>query len=372
MNRRLPKVAHWLTMSQDQVLDKFMILPHAYQDGQGQNRFVYVPGSRSDRVLLVAHADTVWGQLPINVGYADGILFSKNRLKEFKYINKWNTEITKYGVGLGADDRAGCAIVWELRKLGHSILITSGEEEGCIASKRLIADDYWSKLINTRHSFAVQFDRRGFNDIVFYNVGTKKFAQYVKENTGYKPVSGNSTDIKILCKDICGVNMSCGYHDEHNSGEKLVIDQWMNTLQTAKNWLSQPKIETFPLDPTDKFEITYPTTTTNYGQSYHSPYGPYGPYGDGEDWNALYQARQQQQKRSDVISTEPKSSTTTVFVSTERGLVPKEVHEAYKAVGEALGKRGQKIFKCRVCGTMMSLKEWAECHFKCYKCKCEI
>ena len=36
-----------------------------------------------------------------------------------------------YDEGIGADDRAGCAILWLLKDSGHSLLVTNGEEIGC-------------------------------------------------------------------------------------------------------------------------------------------------------------------------------------------------------------------------------------------------
>ena len=49
------------------VLKVFADLPGAicHLDGD-KNNFVYVPGTREDRVLLVAHADTVWDEQYIN------------------------------------------------------------------------------------------------------------------------------------------------------------------------------------------------------------------------------------------------------------------------------------------------------------------
>ena len=47
--------------SADEVLYKFKNLPRAISRFDGDKRnFVYIPGTREDRVLLVAHADTVW------------------------------------------------------------------------------------------------------------------------------------------------------------------------------------------------------------------------------------------------------------------------------------------------------------------------
>ncbi len=259
---KLPYVSKWLKMPQNEVLDKFQGLTGSFTDGKGQERFVYVPGTRKDRVLLVAHSDTVWSTLPIKLSYADGILFSGNRNQTVKYKRKDYT-YTKNGIGIGADDRAGCAIVWKLRDLGHSLLITSGEESGCIAAKFIMSSDWWRKEL-ANHQFAVEFDRRGKNDIVFYDVGTNKFVEYVKKETGYTPQSGSVTDISHLCRDICGVNMSVGYYSEHTSDERLVVDQWINTYKVARKWLSSKDIEKFPMDSKDKFNI----------------WGGYSSYGD--------------------------------------------------------------------------------------------
>ena len=36
--------------------------------------------------------------------------------------------------GIGADDRAGCAMLWLLRDSGHSLLILDGEEHGQVGA----------------------------------------------------------------------------------------------------------------------------------------------------------------------------------------------------------------------------------------------
>lgn len=239
---RLPPVCSWMRMSQDNVLDKFHGLVDAFSDGkmENQQKFIYIPGTRSDRVLLVAHADTVWNSLNIDLGYANDTVFSTGRNAKINYINKKKKIIgSRVGKGIGADDRAGCYIVWKLRESGHSILITSGEEIGCITSKFIMGSSWWRKEI-AKHNFAIQFDRRGRDDIVFYDVGTEKFAEYIKSNTGYKPENGTFTDIRILCKDICGVNMSVGYFSEHTPDEMLYVPYMENTLRIARDMLAKP------------------------------------------------------------------------------------------------------------------------------------
>jgi hypothetical protein len=256
----MPLVANWLQMGQDEVLDKFQTLPGSFTDGKGQERFVYVPGTRKDRVLLVAHADTVWRGELIQLGYADGIIFSKRRMAEYERIGKNNCVCKKHGVGIGADDRAGCFIAWNLRDLGHSILITSGEEIGCVASNFIMINPWWHEELS-KHNYAIQFDRRGYNDAVFYNVGTNAFAEYIKKETGYKPQEGSYTDIRVLCKKICGVNLSVGYYDEHRPEEKLIVDQMLNTLLVTRDMISKENLPQFLQDQKDLFVYQYPKSS---------------------------------------------------------------------------------------------------------------
>jgi hypothetical protein len=203
-----------------QVFDCFSGLEGAQFHNESENpleHFVYVPGTRpvESRVLLVAHADTVWDE---------------------EYGND-----DEEG-GIGADDRAGCAIVWILHQLGlgHSLLITSGEEQGQQGAHAAIA--HMRGEIQEKHVFAVQFDRRNATDIKFYHVATPGFEQYVLQKTGYTmPDRASRTDICVLCNpniNFNGANLSVGYYDEHTNEESINEDEWLNTLQVARTWLS--------------------------------------------------------------------------------------------------------------------------------------
>lgn len=219
---------NWLVSSQDEIMDKFASLPHAFADGSNSERFVYIPGTRDDRVLLVAHSDTVWNDKKIVVKYYNDTYYSAQE-----------------NIGIGADDRAGCAILWYLRNLGHSLLITSGEEIGCKTSKWMMQNDWWKDEINKKHQFAIQFDRRGRTNVVFYDVSSKDFEKYILENTQYSREMGFGTDIKHLCKTLCGVNISVGYYREHNPSEVLLFSQWHHTLYIAQNLLKLQNIPRF-------------------------------------------------------------------------------------------------------------------------------
>lgn len=228
-------VSEWMKMPRDGVIEKFGTIPGAILNGSGDTAFCYIPGTRDDRVLLVAHADTVWcnrnKEENIELSYSNGTIFSKVP-----------------HVGIGADDRAGCSIVWDLQKMGHSILVLTGEESGCRGSKWLMRSEEWAAEIE-QHNFAVQFDRRGSNDLVFYEVGSPDFKRYCNSVTPYTTAQGSYTDIVELCDKICGVNMSVGYYNEHQASEHLKTAQFARTLQVAKEWLKRSNLPRFIKPP---------------------------------------------------------------------------------------------------------------------------
>lgn len=219
--------------SSDDVFRKFQTIPGADFRGDSPERFLFIEGTRKNRVVLVAHADTVW--------HGDQNISAPCLVQENGIIKNKNG-------GLGADDRAGCAMIWLLKDLGHSILITDGEESGRQGSNWLMSNclDIANK-INKDHQFAVQLDRRNGTDYKCYNVGTDEFREYVEAQTKYKePDRSSFTDIVTICRDICGVNLGIGYHNEHCSCESLNINEWKHTLDVCRRWLSQDNLPKFP------------------------------------------------------------------------------------------------------------------------------
>lgn len=182
--------------------------------------------------MLIAHTDTVWdgeSGYPGRVRYQNGVYCSR-----------------RPEIGIGADDRAGCALVWELRDLGHSVLLVSGEEDGCKGSYWLADQnpDILDEL--NRHRFLVQFDRQGRAEFKCYDVGTTAFRTYVHTQTGFtEPDRRSTTDIRVLARGICGVNLSVGYHDEHCPEERLVYADWAYTHQIGRRWLEQTPLPRF-------------------------------------------------------------------------------------------------------------------------------
>ena len=234
------------------VFERFLQLPGAAIHGSGRERVLYVEGARpieAGRCLLVAHADTVWDD------YWGGATNTTNAATAGGQLVETNGIIRSADParGLGADDRAGLAILWLLRDLGHSLMVTDLEEQGRLGSTYLRnhEPEVLSK-INRDHAFAIQFDRRNSRDYKCYDVGSEEFRSYLCDRTGYaEPDRRSFTDICTLCdprgggERMCGVNLSIGYYDEHSEDEHLVVAEWLHTLHLARHWLSQPAIPCF-------------------------------------------------------------------------------------------------------------------------------
>ena len=127
--------------------------------------------------------------------------------------------------------------------------VRRGEEYGGIGAGFLISafpelfDD-----LNRRHRFVIELDRRGGGDFKCYDVGTESFRAYVGATTSFtEPDRSSFTDIVFLCRDICGANLSCGYHDEHTASEHIVKKEWHHTLTLLRTWLAADELPKFPL-----------------------------------------------------------------------------------------------------------------------------
>lgn len=233
-------------MESKAILDRFLNIPISSSQGvfeifaqlpgavwrkgeQPLQQFVYVPGTRTDRVVLVAHADTVWDNFygrprEAVLRYEDGIYSSGNPL-----------------CGIGADDRAGCAMVWALRHSGHSLLILDGEEKGKIGANYLRKSH--KKLFRelNRHRFMLELDWAGAGGCLFNQVdNTPAFKAYIQ--TAYTDSQHKGgCDLQILCRDVCGANLSVGWNFCHTPKEQLDLAQWEENLQNLTEFLANPQ-----------------------------------------------------------------------------------------------------------------------------------
>lgn len=199
-------------------------------------------------VAVVAHADTVFKDLPCEIYYDT----EKNVM--------WSPQ------GLGADDRAGVFAIFKLINEYHvkpHVIITTGEESGCIGSSKLIG-----KYENAPWSlkFMIQLDRRGEEDSVFYDCANYDFEDWVN-NFGFKTNYGSFTDISIIAPTwgVAAVNFSVGYISEHSATERLFVDHLFNTIDKTANILTYvqshgdvPNFE-YKESPSTMWAADYPT-----------------------------------------------------------------------------------------------------------------
>ncbi len=254
--------------STTEIFDIFRNLPNSVYRESGindQEKFCYIEGTRPDKVLLVAHADTVWHERVSK--FPNLISYKRNNIHKPQIIE--GVIETTSDVGIGADDRSGIAILWLLKDMGHSLLIVDGEERGMIGSSWLI--DYNKDIaekINNEHSFVIQFDRKGSSDFKCYSVGSEEFREYLKKETLYsEPERFSFTDICTLCYKVVGVNISVGYYNEHTAREILVIREWIHTLNMVRNWLSKPNLPRFEINDKERDWDRYDDLEFSYRSS---------------------------------------------------------------------------------------------------------
>jgi len=223
------------------VLERFAKINGAMAvfDG-GKNNFVYVPGTRKDRVLLVAHADTVWDSAycPTMREFIQQVIFEDGVYRGA--IHKCGNE---HDIGLGADDRSGCAMLELLKDSGHSLLVLDGEEHWPHASMYLRREYPMLFRELNEHAYAIQLDRCNSTDFKCYDIPvSEEFKSFIQEETGYEDAGVSScTDIVHLCDNMCGVNLSVGYYNEHHADEWLVYEEWLHTLNVVRRLLEKPQ-----------------------------------------------------------------------------------------------------------------------------------
>lgn len=218
----------------DEVFDLFSSLPGAIrcEGANSLERFVYIPGTRKDRVLLTAHADTFWderyGMEPTeqdDLKFTIGIYCSSN---------------VKHG--LGADDRVGCAMLWGLRDCGHSILLTDGGEHGKLGA--LYLRKQHPKLfreINRTHRMILALDAPGSNCYRMDGVqNSDVFRLYVETKLDVTHgVMKGSCDMDVLCKQICGVNLGVGYVNPRHNTELFFVNGWNSLYRKLYDFLEE-------------------------------------------------------------------------------------------------------------------------------------
>jgi len=223
--------------SERQIIDKFISIPGSvyHTSNKPREEFVFIRGIRPDRVTLIAHCDTVF----------DNISEHQIKIEEGRIISA-----NEY-CGIGADDRAGCAMLWLLRNSGHNILIVNGEEATHIDSERkdsyfLIEDHPEIAKEIQESSFMLQFDRRKCNAYTCYNLPVSSdFVNYIENELNLVAEYRGWTDIIALSSKTiaenccCAANLSIAYYNAHKNDEYLVIEEWNEAFEKYKKFLKK-------------------------------------------------------------------------------------------------------------------------------------
>lgn len=197
------------------------VLSARYDKVTATPSFVYALGDIP--VALVAHADTVF-RIPPAIEN-----FFYDPVKDVL----WNPD------GAGADDRAGIfAILQLVRKYRFKphVIITTGEESGCIGAGKLIAH---MPQFPADLKFMIQLDRRNHEDAVYYDCDNPDFEEFITK-FGFKTEWGTLSDISLLAPTwkVAAVNLSVGYEDEHHEIERLHVNWLCETIEKVAQILN--------------------------------------------------------------------------------------------------------------------------------------
>ena len=178
-------------------------------------------------IVLAVHMDTVFDEK------------SRGRMMIF-YDEK--CRVFWSPMGLGADDRAGVAMILtlldETSLRPHLLFTTDEESKGDGAYQVAMRKE---ELFGNNIKYVIQLDRQGYKECVFYQCPNKAFEKYI--NTfGFITNYGTYTDISVICPEwnIAGVNLSVGYYYEHSYIEHFYLDSWIYTYKRVVEMLENP------------------------------------------------------------------------------------------------------------------------------------
>ena len=222
--------------------------------------YVYAQGTFP--VLLVAHMDTVHKTLPKQI-----------------YYDK-NTDSISSPQGIGGDDRCGVYMIFEvIKKFNCSVLFCEDEEIGGIGADKFTDTDLAKTL---KFNYAIEFDRMGRNDAVFYDCDNPEFEDFITQEF-YKTAYGTFSDISYLAPflECAAVNLSCGYYKAHTTNEYVVLKEMEDSIRAACNILERTT-------EADSFEYVEAVYTSRYNK--------YKYYEDDDDSMAYYMIEYQDEE----------------------------------------------------------------------------
>ena len=228
--KRLYLIDHESTNEHDMIsfiLNYCYKIPHlTFSIDKECNLFITKNTTNPEKyACVVAHMDTVHSFTSARE------LVIKNNIITARYI--------KSGLqcGLNADDCNGILVALQLLEAlpNLKVCFTTKEEIGGIGAEE--AANNIEFFLDVR--YLIQADRRGNDDLITHTNGidsaSEKFIDDIQpllEKYGYSEGIGTFTDVGILADEllISGVNVSCGYYNEHTYKEFCNINELNNCL----------------------------------------------------------------------------------------------------------------------------------------------
>lgn len=218
-----PRFVNLCRMTQKELKAFLQIeLKKYYHNVISQDGFLYVKGKQ--KVLLTAHMDTV----------------HKEPVKDFYELIKDGKHIISSPQGIGGDDRCGIYMILEIlrtTKLRPFILFCEDEEVGGDGSDKFTNTNFINDL--KKLYFLVELDRKGINDLVYYEDENEKFHEFCARVTGFRENYGSFSDISNLSPacSVSSVNISCGYYNQHTKDEYVVLEEMYNATKKVINMI---------------------------------------------------------------------------------------------------------------------------------------
>lgn len=253
-------------MTQDRVKKYVeMALKATHEDITVGDGFVFAKGTFP--VLLVAHMDTVHDLLPSLIVYDA------------------ENDSVSCAEGIGGDDRCGIYMILEIvKRYNCSVLFCEDEETGGVGAKKFTKTDLAKELT---FNYAIELDRRGKNDAVFYDCDNEEFEDFITSDY-YKTAYGSFSDISVVAPFLkcAAVNLSCGYYNAHTVSEYVVLSEMERGIKEVCKILARTTED-------DKFEYVEAKYSNWYsgsyykGSSYSSNYSWFDTY-DEDNYTYYY------------------------------------------------------------------------------------
>jgi putative aminopeptidase FrvX len=215
---------------------------NVYTNEQDGSKYIYATHSSEPiNITLIAHLDTMFSNGGKNIVCTGNLISSPQ--------------------GLGADDRAGVyGILQVIKKYKCNVLFVCDEEYGQKGSKNFVRSPYFDEFTKT-NNFLISLDLSGKNRMKFYDTTNKDFINAISKITNFKIEDSGThiADLSILVKGyksdttgaefdgcgLAGVNLCCGYKNEHHLNEYIDMDVLNNTINITKTIIAELKDKKF-------------------------------------------------------------------------------------------------------------------------------